>query len=75
MMYERDTFEHGGARFRFRTEWDSDTGAPWEAHDGHGPVSEWTSRDKRPGERVLCADRGSHRFYDFAGAVRIAKAD
>lgn len=55
---------------------DDDTGgAPWEQCDGHGPVSEWTARDKRPGERVLCEDRPSKRFYDFAEAVRIAKRD
>lgn len=58
-----------------RIERDNDTGAPWEAHDGHGPVTEWTSRAKRAGERVLAQDRGSFRYYDFAEAVRIAKRD
>ena len=24
-------------------------GNPWEEHDGHGPVSEWTTRDRLPG--------------------------
>ena len=52
--------------------------APWEAEDGHGPVSDWRSVGyrghpaKSPGERPLCADRGSARFYDFAEACRIA---
>lgn len=49
--------------------------APWKEHDGHGPVSEWTQRDKAPGERVLSEDRRSKRFYDFAEAVKIAKRD
>ena len=54
---------------------DSDTGAPWSEHDGHGPVSDWTTRDKRPGELVLCSDRNSRRYYDFAEACRIARRD
>ena len=30
---------------------DTDAGPPWEREsEGHGPVSDWTSRDKRPGE-------------------------
>jgi hypothetical protein len=50
-------------------------GPPWKEHDGHGEVSEWTTRDKRPGERVLASDRSSHRYYDYAGAIKIAKRD
>ena len=43
---------------------------------GHGPVSEWTTRAKQLGERVLVEDRrGAKRYYDFAEAVRIAKRD
>jgi len=60
---------------RVTVERDDDHGAPWEENDGHGPVSEWTARDKRPGERVLSADRHVKRFYDFAAAVEIAKRD
>lgn len=58
-----------------KTEHDQDHGAPWKECDGHGPVSEWTTRDKGPGERILSTDRRSHRFYDFAEAVKIAKRD
>lgn len=54
---------------------DEHMGAPWEEHDGHGPVSEWTDRAKRPGERVLNEDRGSKRYYDFQEAVKIARRD
>lgn len=55
---------------------DDDCGdAPWERSEGHGEVTEWTSRDKRPGELVLNKDRGLHRFYDFAGACATARAD
>jgi hypothetical protein len=49
--------------------------APWERGDGHGPVSDWTSRGKKPGERVLNEDHGSKRYYDFQEAVRTALAD
>lgn len=62
-------------RLHITTERDNDTEAPWEHCDGHGPVSEWTTRDKRPGERVLSSDGRSRRYYDFAKAVRIAKRD
>ena len=58
-----------------RIEHDEDMGAPWKEHDGHGPVSEWVSRPKAAGERVLSRDRESFRFYDFAEAVKIAKRD
>lgn len=50
--------------------------APWDSECGHGPVSNWTTRAKQPGERVLVGDRrGAKRYYDFAEAVRIAKRD
>jgi len=58
-----------------RYDYDQDYGAPWENCDGHGPVSEWTSRDKAPGERILSEDRGSRRYYDYAEAMRIAKRE
>jgi hypothetical protein len=75
MLYDRDTFEHNGNTFRFRTEYDDTHGAPWVEEDGHGPVSEWTTRAKRPGERVLCRDGRSYRYYDFQQAVALAKRD
>lgn len=53
---------------------DYDADPPWENDDGHGPVTGWLTRDKRAGELVLCEDRGSRRFYDFAEAVRMARA-
>jgi len=48
---------------------------PWEWCDSHGIVSEWVRRDKRPGELILCADRNSKRFYDFAGTMKRARAE
>lgn len=55
--------------------YDECMGEPWKEHDGYGDVSEWTNRDKRPGERILCTDHGSRRYYDFAGAIAKAKKE
>lgn len=70
-----NTYDYKDHTIVIKWEHDEDSGEPWKECDGHGPVSEWTRRDKRPGERVLCSDRGSHRFYDYAEAIRIAKRD
>ncbi|CEF89633.1 hypothetical protein [Pseudomonas phage vB_PaeM_PAO1_Ab17] len=67
----------GGKDFTFKVEVvrDDEHGAPWEEQDGHGPVSDWTCRDKRPGELVLNSDGARKRFYDFSEACRIALRD
>jgi hypothetical protein len=67
--------EYRGHSLKITVHFDDTGDAPWDNCDVHGPVSDWTRRDKRPGERVLNEDRGSRRFYDFAEAVRIAKRD
>lgn len=54
---------------------DDCAGAPWDECDGHGVVSDWTRRGKRPGERVLCEDRGSKRYYNVQESQRIALRD
>lgn len=69
------TIERDGFTFSVKHEHDSEAGTPWDREEGHGPVSEWTRRDKRPGELILHSDRGSHRYYDFEEAVRIAMRD
>lgn len=70
-----NTFTHKGRRFKVEFLDDEDSEPPWDRSEGHGPVSEWTTRDKAPGERLLSADHGSKRYYDYAEAVRIAKRD
>ena len=75
MLYDNDEFERGGRTFTFRTEYDDSREAPWEEEGGHGVVSEWTTRDKAPGERVLIADRLRKRYYDIAATMRIARCD
>jgi hypothetical protein len=67
--------EHNGHTIGVTWHYDEDCEAPWEHEGGHGPVSDWTRRDKAPGEMVLCEDRGSKRYYDFAEAIKIAKRD
>lgn len=57
---------------------DEHTGAPWQEHDGHGPVSDWRKvreGEKKPGELILHVDHGSARYYDFAQACKLALAD
>ena len=76
MIYDGSIIERGGRRFRINLEPDQDSGPPWENDDGGGIVSDWTSRDKRPGERVLNQDsRYSRRYYDFAATVKRARKD
>lgn len=70
-----ETTEHKGHSITVEWFYDEDNEPPWEEHDGHGPVSEWTTRDKRPGERVLCSDRSSRRYYDYAEAIKLTKKD
>jgi hypothetical protein len=70
-----DTIETNGYRFGVYTAPDQDHGAPWEEFDGHGVISEWTRRSKQPGERVLCEDRGSFRYYDLRASMALARRD
>lgn len=73
-LWDGDVIEHAGFRFKVDMPNDHDAEHPWQ-FDGHGPVSDWTRRAKRPGEMVLCEDRGQRRFYDFQKAVKAARAD
>lgn len=82
-LYDNDTFEVSGLTFRFKSEYDTDTGAPWEECDGHGPVREanvstWSGKvEKSPGERILY--RGGRneytRVYDWQEAMKMALKD
>lgn len=74
-MYYEDNIEMDGMSFAVYLDRDEFMREPWKENDGHGPVSDWTRRDKRPGELVSCEDRGSKRFYDYQEACRIARRD
>lgn len=56
-----DTIELRGFTFRVDIRPDDSTGAPWDEHDGHGPVrydrGVSAATEKRPGDRVLFHDR------------------
>lgn len=69
------TLELKGLTFSVNIEPDCDADAPWVREDSHGIVSDWTRRDKTPGERVLCDDRGSFRYYNFAETIKLAARD
>jgi hypothetical protein len=75
LTYDWQNFTHEGRNYRARLDVDQHNGAKWENEDGHGEVSDWTTRDKAPGEMVLAEDRRFKRYYDFAGAVAKAKAE
>ena len=64
-----------GFTLTFTSEYDTGHGAPWDEECGHGPVTDWVRREKRAGELLLCSDGILKRFYDFAGAMAIAKRD
>jgi len=64
----KDTFEHKGRSFSVEY-LDDDLGPPWIECDGCGIVSDWTSRDKRPGESILCSDGRFHRYYDVQATI------
>jgi hypothetical protein len=74
-MQDGDIVERDGRYFRVNIKRDDCGDTPWQRDDGHGPVSDWTRRNKAPSERVLCSDRSSKRYYNFAEAVRIARRD
>lgn len=75
MEYRTKLIEKGGKTFNVEWHYDDNCGSPWEENCGHGEVSEWTRRAKRPGELVLMKDRGMSLFYDFAGTVKKALAE
>lgn len=71
-----ETFEREGLKFRVNIPYDdSGRAPPWEECDGHGPVSDWTHNAKGPGDRELCRDGSSRRFYRWQEAIQIAKRD
>lgn len=70
-----DTIEKDGFTCTAVVESDEFADSPWDNCDGHGPVTDWTLRTKKPGERVLSSDRHHKRYYDFEEASKIALRD
>lgn len=82
-LFDGDTFEHKGRKFRVEFAPDYDNVAPWEDDDGRGLVREsrgvhrYCEGDKRPGERAL-NDPVRNQFqyyYDWAGTMKKATSD
>ena len=69
-QHDAEIFELDGRRFAWWVEPDETMGAPWDEHCGHGPVSDWTTR-----EMVLHRDSWLVRYYDFAEACVIARRE
>jgi hypothetical protein len=75
-LYHEDSFEYRGYTFVVTFPPDEDMGPPWKEHDGHGVISEWTTRrEKKPGELILAEDCGSRRYYDLQATMAIARRD
>lgn len=76
---DKFTFEHAGMQFECVVSQDDVLRAPWDEHDGHGSVRTayryYGKPDKRPGEVIIWSERGDHWIYDFAGAVKKARAE
>lgn len=74
--YQPPVIDTDPIMIRCEIHYDECSGAPWEENDGHGLVSGWERRAKRPGELVLNDDgRGNKRFYDWQESVKIARRD
>ena len=73
--YATKEIDYIGRELRIEHHFDRDHGAPWEVSNGYGDVSQWTSRSKRPGERVLNTDSRDFRYYDFQGAIKKARTE
>jgi hypothetical protein len=68
--FHEETIIHQGRELLIEHFYDADAGPPWQ--EG---VSGWVCRDKAPGERVLCKDGKSYRYYDWQASMIKAKKD
>ena len=75
IIHTEDFTTAKGTHYRVEVSYDDFADEPWNYCDSHGPVSEWTTRDKRAGEVILAADGRSKRFYNFQEAIKKAKAE
>jgi hypothetical protein len=77
--YNTERFEHAGRTFEAAMYYDdTDSDAPWQREDGHGPMREIRSSDeKRPGERIITSgDRNAYIWaYDWQEAMKTARAE
>jgi hypothetical protein len=69
-----DSVTYQGRTIKVKWGHDEFGGNPWDDCD-YGNVTDWLCRDKEPGEVIICTDRGSKRFFDFASAVAKLKKE
>ncbi len=74
-MILKKTMKYKGYLFTIEVDYDEFEEPPWSRYDGHGPVSDWTTRDKKPSEVVLSSIGGSNLYYDFSRAMKKAKEE
>lgn len=74
-MILKKTMKYKGYLFTIEVDYDEFEEPPWLHCDGHGPVSDWTTRDKKPSEVVLWTVGGAKLYYDFSRAMKKAKED
>lgn len=65
----------GGKDFKFKATFEHDPDCSPLDDDGHGAVSDWVTRDKKPGELVLCRDGSYKRYYHYQSACQLALVD
>lgn len=65
-----ETFMHKGREFAVTSVYDDFGDTPWDFCEPIFKPTEWTRRDKNPGELVIADDRGYRRYYNFSGAVK-----
>ena len=74
-MILKKTMKYKGYLFTIEVDYDEFEEPPWSRYDGHGPVSDWTTRNKKPSEVVLWTVGGSNLYYDFSRAMKKAKEE
>ena len=69
-----DTIDLGDGRsIKLEYPYDTDHEEPWNDGDCRGIVSEWTRREKRPGERILITDGYSRRYFNIEATMKEAR--
>ena len=74
-MILKKTMKYKGYLFTIEVDYDEFEEPPWSRCDCHVPVSDWTTRDKKPSEVVLSSIGGANLYYDFSKAMKKAKEE
>jgi hypothetical protein len=75
-LYDGDTFEVNGRKFKLKLESDGQNENPWDTYDSLGEVVGRRRRNKSPGEVIIGDDgRGYYWFYNVSAAVKKARKE